>query len=55
MVTKKRSRVSNYPKRLAKRGETSASVRMKFYDRQQREHDTIDAAIRANKDRGDDE
>lgn len=39
---------SNYPARLAARGESSASVRMMFFDRKGRAHDTIEIATRRN-------
>lgn len=39
---------SNYPARLAARGASSASVRMPFFDRRGRAHDTIDLATRRN-------
>lgn len=37
---------SNYPARLAARGESSASVRMLFFDHKGRAHDTIEVATR---------
>lgn len=41
---------SLYPERLLARGESSASVRMSFYDRAGRKRDTIDAVVRSDRD-----
>lgn len=41
---------SQYPERLAARGESSATVRMPFIDRKGRKYPTVDAYLRRNRD-----
>lgn len=38
--------ISNYPARLAKRGETSATVRMPFLDRKGKEHSSMESVLK---------
>lgn len=44
--TKHNRSTSHYPDRLRDRGESSATVRMPFFDKKGRSFDTIDAVMR---------
>lgn len=48
--TKHRRSVSQYPARLAARGESTATVRMPFIDSRGRKHPTIDGLLKRRED-----